>query len=673
MALKIRHNSDSASAPEEHDNKHHNKASLTTPVTARSVVIGTLLIPILIYWAEYTEIVAKGADLIAMSLIMAVFFAFLVMYGANSLLMRYWPRIALTRNELLTIYIMNITSIGICGIGMMQFLPHVLVGYQHYSTTINGWNSWTYLIHSWAAPPTYVINGFYDGHLSFFSKSIFMAWLQPILVWSSFIFLLMWCTYCLSTLLRRQWIHGEKLTFPIASVALDITNNENGNIWSKNIFWLGFGIAFVVECLAALHYSLGPGFPYIPIKASESVFNVGSLLTTKPWTGIGGLTLGFYPLVIGLTFLLSLDVSFSCWFFYLLGKLQNAAAVYLGYRDPYEWQMTAPPYLGYQGVGAFIAIAFFALVSAWPVLVKAHKSFLNFKEKYDDSDEPISIRSAVLGFWVSAALLVMFGIQLGISWQISIIFFAMYLLYSITISRLRVEAGLPWVSGPPTGVHNTIVFMAGPASFNTQTMLGLSIFNWFDGDYRCMSMQNQLDAMNIADKSKINARHLTYAIALAVVVATFSSWGSILHIYYSYGASSAKVDTWRTDQGHYPYETLQSWLNLRRGFNPSILYGAISGFITVVFLTVMRKNYVWWPFHPIGYAAAGTGLLDWIWAAILVGWLAKYLIIRYGGVKGYRAALPFFLGIIVGDYIVGPMWAIIYQLFHMTGYRTFPI
>jgi hypothetical protein len=42
-----------------------------------------------------------------------------------------------------------------------------------------------------------------------------------------------------------------------------------------------------------------------------------------------------------------------------------------------------------------------------------------------------------------------------------------------------------------------------------------------------------------------------------------------------------------------------------------------------------------------------------------VAWLVKWLILKYGGVKAYRKAVPFFFGIILGEFVVGGFWAIL--------------
>src|ERR1700722_13197560 len=111
-------------------------------ISARAWIIGLLLIPILVFWVEYTEIIAEGPDLAAMSLPMSSVFALLVLIAGNAVLRPWKPSWTLTQPELLVIYTMNTIGVYICGIGMMQFLPHALVGWWHYATPENNWSHW---------------------------------------------------------------------------------------------------------------------------------------------------------------------------------------------------------------------------------------------------------------------------------------------------------------------------------------------------------------------------------------------------------------------------------------------------------------------------------------------------------------------------------------------------
>jgi hypothetical protein len=65
--------------------------------------------------------------------------------------------------------------------------------------------------------------------------------------------------------------------------------------------------------------------------------------------------------------------------------------------------------------------------------------------------------------------------------------------------------------------------------------------------------------------------------------------------------------------------------------------------------------------------------MQWLWFPMLLGWIFKALILRYGGMKGYRGALPFFLGLVLGDYTISGGLALFYTLVDAPGYRTFPI
>ena len=83
-----------------------------------------------------------------------------------------------------------------------------------------------------------------------------------------------------------------------------------------------------------------------------------------------------------------------------------------------------------------------------------------------------------------------------------------------------------------------------------------------------------------------------------------------------------------------------------------MLYVGI-GFLLVLFMRLMRGNFLWWPFHPAGYALSVSFAMDYFWFCFFVAWVAKALIIRFGGMKAHNSAVPFFLGLILGDYVVG--------------------
>ena len=646
-------------------------------ITVRAWIIGLLLIPLLDFWLEYTEIVAQGPDLAAMSLPMAVLFALMVMVGLNLLVKRFNPKWALSQAELLFIYTMNTVAIYIGGIGMMQFLTPALVGWKHFQTPQNKWDSWAHFVPRWAVPDPSVVPGYYAGRTTFFTPETLHGWAQPIAVWTGFIFTLLFCFYCIAALLRKQWVDRERLIFPIVIIPLEITRDGGSTpLWQNRLLWLGVGIPVVLESMAVIHFTMIPTFPYIPLKPEYSL-QLETNITTSPWNAIGYTPLAFYPLVIGLSYLLSLDVSFSCWFFYLLTKLENVGATAFGFRDPGAGPSLAHmPYIAEQGVGAFLGLALFSLLLARPQLAEAWRKAFRGDASVDDSAEPMSYRFAYIGLFVSTALLVSFTVALGLSLLAALIFWSLLLLMALAFTRIRAEAGLPWGFAPFGLSHGTMVNFGGTDAFTPRELTAFSFTRWFDSDWRCLTQPAEMEAMKIADSATprpMNPRHLTIAIFVAILVATLAAFVSCLSLYYHFGAGNASLDRWRTDQGHFSFDELQGWLNTARPLDRGRISASVVGLAVVLLLGFLRTRFVWWPLHPIGYAVGCTDTMTWIWCPVLLGWLAKSLILRYGGVKAYRQALPFFIGLVLGDYGVSGLWALYFLASGHSGYRTFPI
>ena len=91
----------------------------------------------------------------------------------------------------------------------------------------------------------------------------------------------------------------------------------------------------------------------------------------------------------------------------------------------------------------------------------------------------------------------------------------------------------------------------------------------------------------------------------------------------------------------------------------------------VFFLRGMRGAFISWPFHPAGYALAISYAMDYFWFTFLLGWFIKTLIVRYGGMKLHNQFVPFFLGLILGDFVIGSIWAIIGPILGTATYKIF--
>jgi hypothetical protein len=87
---------------------------------------------------------------------------------------------------------------------------------------------------------------------------------------------------------------------------------------------------------------------------------MGQVLSEAPWNQIGGIEVRVFPTVVGITYLLTSEVSLSLWFFYLFTKAQLIMAYYMGIMpsaipDQFWTRGWAKGFIGYQQFGAYFA------------------------------------------------------------------------------------------------------------------------------------------------------------------------------------------------------------------------------------------------------------------------------------------------------------------------------
>jgi hypothetical protein len=268
---------------------------------------------------------------------------------------------------------------------------------------------------------------------------------------------------------------------------------------------------------------------------------------------------------------------------------------------------------------------------------------------------------------VGFAFLLAFTTIAGMSIAVAFIYLAIYLIYSITITRMRAEVGPAWTMGPDLTARDSIVNSVGSASFSARNLTMLSYLNWFSTELRCDPMPSQLEAFKITQASRNNQR-----LMMVLMVGIMAGFWACLKVWYTFGASTAKVEPWRTHMGRIPFDRAAANLFQRQGPDWAGIQAIIFGGLVVVGLTAMRMRFIWFPFHPAGYVLANTGTMYWLWMPFLIAWACKVIIVRYGGIKLYRKSLPFFLGLVLGDYVISSLWALAGSVLGIEMYRCFP-
>ena len=629
-------------------------------ITLRALIVGFLAIIPGVFWGVYGDVVSQ-TDLTSTSIMMPPVIILVALLIINAGLRRMRPGWALQRNELITIYAMLTVSVILSGMGMLQFVCTSMGAVPYYGNDDNQWRHMFGSAPQWLMPKLWAIDGFYKGG----EPIPWSAWMMPIIVWSGFLFCMLVCMFCINSILLKQWVERERLAFPLVQLPLEMTD-PSGGFFRNKVMWLGFGVAAALETMNSLHY-LYPNVPHVQLTA----YDMQPLFVSPPWNSIGYFPTTFYPLAIGLGFMLNVDVSFSLWFFYLLTKAENVFAAAIGWQGS-GGTWSAPPYLPQQGAGAFIAIAIVTVYLSRNHLTDVFAKAFQRNSKVYDADQPLGYSSAVVGLVVAFFAMVVLCVAAGMSPLVAAAYLAIYLVFATTITRLRAEAGPAWVFGPDSNALNTLVQPFGTQMFSKQNLVALAYFHWFSLEMRCCPMAVQAESMKMAQTVKIRQRVMTLVLLGAIVVGIAVGFLACLKVWYTYGAGTAKTEPWRTHMGQAPFVIVSNYLKNPSKFDAAGILAMLFGSGVVFFLSFMRAKFIWFPFHPAGYVLANTNTMYWLWCPFLIAWLCKVIITKYAGIKGYRAALPFFLGLVLGDYVTSGLWALAGSLLQMRMYRCFP-
>jgi hypothetical protein len=275
------------------------------------------------------------------------------------------------------------------------------------------------------------------------------------------------------------------------------------------------------------------------------------------------------------------------------------------------------------------------------------------------SGERSDERRAAWGLAVSFAALVAFAVAGGMRAWVAVLFFALALAYMLAATRIRAESGNAWLFGPEVDAHRLMTTTLGttlylPADLTMMAFMR-SVSSW---DLRCLPMPHQLDGFKMGQVAGINPRRLAAAMIGATVVGAVVSFWIALAIWYRYGAL-AKTDSWRTLQGRVGFDMLAGYLQTPLKPDVAGTTAVALGALVTGALLLLRLRLAWWPLHPVGYALANTPTMASTWMPFALAWLAKLLVLRYGGMRLYRRSLPFFLGLILGDFLGGGFWTLL--------------
>lgn len=625
----------------------------------RAVVLGAILSFCIGAGNVYNLMVLQGSYMaLDFTTPAAIFFIFwLALYNCFS--KKYFPKGSFSSAELILVYIMMLVSCSIPTMGLNLYLVPLIAGTHYYATPQNQWDKlilphirkWTIVQDSDA------VRWFFEGIPK--GESIpWKAWLTPLFFWTLLILAIFLVMIFLMVLLRRQWVENEKLNYPMTKTPIELINAPENDVFKNRIFWLGFLIPFTIGCINALHF-YQPLFPSIALSRSIPIFRrtLGLQFSVS------------FPM-IGFAYFINLPLAFSLWFFCLFTTFQQGLFNIAGYGVaeflPYNADR---PLLGWQSFGSLLVIVLYGFYVSRKSLSGVVRKALKKEFTLSDDNEIVSYSVAFWGTIISLLFIFAWLIMSGLSPLPAALFIFFAFVLFIGITRAVVEGGLAATRAPVISPVATTSLL-GSERIGPSGLCALGLTFVYASDVRTFVMASVANGLKMLEDIRQRKTIIFKAIIISILITLFASVWATLLLGYRHGAINA--NSWFFVSGpQYPWKYVAEKIKQPSGIDfLYVIFIGIGAVITIL-LQVMRARFLWFPFHPLGLAFSTIMMTNALWFSIFIAWLIKTLILRYGGSQIYEKGKTFFIGLIVGQFVVNGIWLLIDFLAGKTGNMLF--
>jgi hypothetical protein len=621
-------------------------------VTSRSVLIGLAFVVGFAFLIPYLGDIKGGPDLGLSPVPAAAMWALLLVLGPlNGFLIWRNRRRSLTRSEILTVYAMVAATAAISTVGYATFVTVMVTASQYFASHENNWAiliqphipTWLQLSNPDA------IRWLWEG-IPEHTPIPWATWRPPLLAWGAIALCIYTGSFSLMSLVRRDWIEGQRLAFPLAQIPLETVGHQGTPgtpLLHQPMFWLGFGIAFGYGMLGLLNRYL-PAVPYFQMSwPIGRTFNENEM----PLGVLNRIEFNLSWPSIGIMCLLPVEVSLSLWFFHVFYYAQLVLLSALGFfGGSVGW---SSGFYGYQTGGALVGFGAFVLYQSRRAISNAVASWWDSARREHDPLELLKPRYALVGLILSTAGLCLIASAAGAQvWRLLALLFMFYTT-ALSLTRVIAAAGTNHVEcGPQIRFLLDSGFGTVGAKPGTFALLN-PMDAVFMTEFKVSFMHYAANDMKIFHSSRLRGTSVVLALALAVMVMV--ALGPIGRIWAGYLSGPTRLDSWTYDG--VPRWEFGDMVDMLRNPQPADKVGIIamlSGVFVACGLAVLQMTVSWWRLSPVGFLLqGGWGINAVIWANALVGWAIVNTIYRLGGLRLYRRLRPSFFGLFLGGSVSG--------------------
>jgi hypothetical protein len=561
--------------------------------------------------------------------------------------------LALNRSELVLVYAMLLIVSAVCTMGLSEQILPIITAVFYFASPENKWQD---KLVPHLPKHAMVDDGtgsrlFYEGLSRPGDRIPYDSWVEPLIWWGVFLVALYVAMVCAAVIVRRQWMERERLAYPIAQVGLSMIRSEDPDRIINGFFrqpgmWLGASLPLIAGSLQALHrYS--PAVPVPPLR------------WVVPFVGQQPLQVIISFSMLGFSYFINANIAAGIWFFHLLARVEKEVFVLTGVKSTMKLSFGVAdyPFLGYQGVGALLAMV---LVGLWvgrehyrSVFAKA----LGRAPEVTDDDEILPYRGAVAGLVGGIVVMSWWLWFMGTPLWVAAFFIVLAMLIFLGVTRIVAEAGLAAVRSPMIA-SDFVVHSVGAGLVGSTGVVNLSLAHVWAADIRVFVMATATNALKMIEEMEPRSRRIVFwAMILALFIGVIGSFWMIFHMSYRHGGIN--LNSW-----FFKGLPADTYGQAMRNLETPETYWPGMGFVTggAVVMTAMmwlRQRLPWWPLHPLGFPIGANQMMNFVWFNVFLAWLVKRLVLRYGGASAYRQSQRFFLGLIAGQSLCNGAWLVI--------------
>ncbi len=599
-----------------------------------------------------------------------MFLLFIVVICVHLLRQVFRHRTLLNSQECILIYAMLLVASVVPSRGLLAYLLTFMGSWHYYAAPENRWAE---LIHPHVKPWLVVqdeqaIKQFYEG-MEAQGRIPWEAWLAPLASWLVFFLVLAFVMVCMMVILRKPWIEHERLAYPLTQLPLALSQGyvirKENPFFGNPLMWIGFAIPMVLGSINALHdyYGVIP-----PVQLTPMIEMFRRTIRLHLWFSFG---------TIGFAYCISSPVAFSVWAFKLIGITLDGLARVIGIEGTERLDIFvdlggASVHQAHQSMGAMLILVFYGIWTARQhlrqVLCKAFRvdpGGSGSSQSADDTEEMLSYRTAVFGIIGGLLLLTAWLWVAGLPLWAAVIFLGATFVLFLALTRAVCEAGIP-VIRPAMSGSAFLISGFGSQAVGDEGLVQLAFNHSWAVDIRITVMAVMAHALRLMHGRKYYMRRVGIALVLAFLLSCVGGTVTILSMAYRHGAINLE-DYFFLHYAQAPFTWMTYWMQSPSGPNWSGWMTKGLGMGVMAGLFSAWRMVPWWPLHPLGYALMGIAPMDYYWFSFFLAWMIKVLVLKYGGPNLYRKSLPFFLGLILGQFVCSGMWNILDQI---TGIRS---